>query len=95
MEITKDDLMSIKNFANEIVQHIDDILQTKNYTPIETINLSSRTCYALRRKGIKYVEELARLSFLQIIKTRNIGRKSFDEINIKIQSLGYPGWIIP
>jgi DNA-directed RNA polymerase subunit alpha len=48
--------------------------------PVETLNLSVRSFNCLKRAGISKVSELLDMSEEEIIKMRNFGRKSLDEI---------------
>ncbi len=48
--------------------------------PVETLNLSVRSFNCLKRAGISKVSELLDLSEDEIMKMRNFGKKSLDEI---------------
>ncbi len=48
--------------------------------PVETLNLSVRSYNCLKRAGISRVSELLDLTEDEIMKMRNFGRKSLDEI---------------
>ena len=48
--------------------------------PVETLNLSVRSYNCLKRAGISKVSELLDLSEDEIMKMRNFGKKSLDEI---------------
>jgi DNA-directed RNA polymerase subunit alpha len=48
--------------------------------PVETLNLSVRSFNCLRRAGISKVSELLDLTEDEIMKMRNFGKKSLDEI---------------
>ncbi len=48
--------------------------------PVETLNLSVRSFNCLKRAGISKVSELLDMSEDEIIKMRNFGKKSLDEI---------------
>jgi DNA-directed RNA polymerase subunit alpha len=56
--------------------------------PVETLNLSVRSFNCLKRAGISKVSELLDLTEDEIIKMRNFGKKSLDEIK---QVLGERG----
>ena len=47
---------------------------------IETEHLSMRTANLLQRAGVMYLEDLTELSFSQIRKWRNCGKKTINEI---------------
>ncbi|HEY9084792.1 MAG TPA: DNA-directed RNA polymerase subunit alpha [Candidatus Tyrphobacter sp.] len=48
--------------------------------PVETLNLSVRSFNCLKRAGISKISELLDLTEDEIMKMRNFGRKSLDEI---------------
>lgn len=55
---------------------------------IEDLELSVRSFNCLKRAGINTVEDLVNKSPEDMMKVRNLGKKSFDEVKAKLQSLG-------
>ena len=55
---------------------------------IEELELSVRSFNCLKRAGINTVEDLVNKSPEDMMKVRNLGKKSFDEVKAKLQSLG-------
>jgi DNA-directed RNA polymerase subunit alpha len=55
---------------------------------IEELDLSVRSYNCLKRAGINTVEELVRKSEEDMMKVRNLGRKSLEEVNQKLSNLG-------
>ena len=55
---------------------------------IEDLELSVRSFNCLKRAGISTVEELANRSESDMMKVRNLGKKSLDEVINKLHSLG-------
>ena len=55
---------------------------------IEELDLSVRSFNCLKRAGINTVEDLINKSEEDMMKVRNLGRKSLDEVIGKIASLG-------
>jgi len=55
---------------------------------IEELDLSVRSYNCLKRAGINTVEELTRKSEEDMMKVRNLGRKSLEEVELKMKSLG-------
>jgi DNA-directed RNA polymerase subunit alpha len=55
---------------------------------IEELELSVRSFNCLKRAGIATVEDLTNKSETEMMKVRNLGKKSFDEVTIKLRSLG-------
>lgn len=56
---------------------------------IEELDLSVRSFNCLKRAGINTVEDLINKSEEEMMKVRNLGKKSFDEVKEKLQSLGF------
>ena len=55
---------------------------------IEELELSVRSFNCLKRAGIATVEDLISKSESEMMKVRNLGKKSFDEVTAKLHSLG-------
>ncbi len=55
--------------------------------PIEELELSVRSYNCLKRAGITTVEDLANKSEADMMKVRNLGKKSLDEVINKLHSL--------
>ena len=56
---------------------------------IEELDLSVRSFNCLKRAGINTVNDLIEKSAEEMMKVRNLGKKSFDEVKEKLHSLGY------
>ena len=56
---------------------------------IEDLDLSVRSFNCLKRAGIHTVEDLLDKTESEMMKVRNLGRKSYDEVLQKLTSLGY------
>ena len=56
--------------------------------PIEELELSVRSYNCLKRAGISTVEDLANKTEDDMMKVRNLGKKSLDEVMNKLYSLG-------
>jgi DNA-directed RNA polymerase subunit alpha len=63
---------------NELIQKVEDL------------NLSARSFNSLDRAGIKFLGELVLMSEVEVKNIKNLGKKSFEEISDKLESLGYP-----
>ena len=57
-------------------------------TSIEELELSVRSFNCLKRAGIATVEDLTNKSESDMMKVRNLGKKSLDEVIAKLESLG-------
>ncbi len=55
---------------------------------IEELELSVRSFNCLKRAGIGTVEDLINKTESDMMKVRNLGKKSFDEVTAKLHSLG-------
>ena len=56
---------------------------------IEELDLSVRSFNCLKRAGINTVEDLINKSEDEMMKVRNLGRKSLEEVMAKLDSLGF------
>lgn len=56
---------------------------------IEELDLSVRSFNCLKRAGINTVEDLVSKSEEEMMKVRNLGRKSLEEVVAKLDSLGF------
>ena len=57
-------------------------------TTIEELDLSVRSYNCLKRAGINTVEELIKKDEEEMMKVRNLGRKSLEEVQQKLAALG-------
>lgn len=62
--------------------------QKKLDTPVDELDLSVRSYNCLKRANINTVGELIAKTEDEMMKVRNLGRKSMDEVKKKLQSLG-------
>ena len=63
---------------------IDRVLEMN----IDELELSVRSYNCLKRAGINTVEELINRSSDDMMKVRNLGRKSLEEVLAKLKELG-------
>ena len=63
----------------------DNMLETK----IEELDLTVRSFNCLKKAGIEEVGQLAKLTLNDLLKIKNLGRKSLDEILEKMKELGF------
>ncbi|MEE3333615.1 MAG: DNA-directed RNA polymerase subunit alpha [Ruminococcus sp.] len=56
---------------------------------IEELDLSVRSFNCLKRAGINTVEDLINKTTEDMMKVRNLGRKSLEEVEFKLESLGF------
>ncbi len=55
---------------------------------IEELDFSVRSYNCLKRAGINTVQELAQKSLEDMMKVRNLGKKSLEEVEKKLKDLG-------
>ncbi len=55
---------------------------------IEDLELSVRSFNCLKRAGISTVEDITNMTESEVMKVRNLGKKSLDEVTYKLRSLG-------
>lgn len=58
-------------------------------TPIEKLDLSSRTLNCLKRSNINKVGQVLEIEGADLLKIRNFGTKSLDELNDKLKEYGF------
>ncbi|MGN1398675.1 MAG: DNA-directed RNA polymerase subunit alpha [Erysipelotrichaceae bacterium] len=65
----------------------DDTVKGTNM-PIEDLDLTVRSYNCLKRAGIENVDELTQRTEDEMLRIRNLGKKSFKEIKEKLQAIG-------
>lgn len=58
---------------------------------IESLELSCRTFNVLRRAGLHTVDQIVGMDEKQLIKLRNMGKKSIEELTAKMKEIGLWG----
>ena len=82
--------LSDKGSSTEIMVEKDDKGKEKVLEmTIEELDLSVRSFNCLKRAGINTVEDLLNKSEEDMMKVRNLGRKSLEEVIYKMNSLGF------
>ncbi len=82
--------LSDKGYTAEIMVEKDDKGKEKVLEmTIEELDLSVRSFNCLKRAGINTVEDLINKSEEDMMKVRNLGRKSLEEVVAKLVSLGF------
>ncbi len=82
------DLSEKAKMAEIIVEKEEDESVKVLDLTIDELELSVRSFNCLKRAGINTVEELTNLTADDLIKVRNLGRKSLDEVLAKLEELG-------
>lgn len=82
--------LSDEAYHTEIMVEKDDNGKEKILEmTIEELDLSVRSFNCLKRAGINTVEDLISKSEEEMMKVRNLGKKSLEEVISKLQSLGF------
>ena len=71
-----------------LVSREEDKVHKLMIMSIEDMDLSVRSYNCLKRAGINTVEDLIHKSEEDMLKVKNLGRKSLDEVIHKVESLG-------
>ena len=82
------DLSEKAKMAEIIVEKEEDESQKVMDMNIDELELSVRSYNCLKRAGINTVEELTNKTAEDMMKVRNLGRKSLEEVLAKLKELG-------
>ncbi len=83
------DLSENEFIADVLVEPDDNSREKVLEMTIEELDLSVRSFNCLKRAGINTVEDLTNKSEDDMMKVRNLGKKSLDEVVAKLDSLGF------
>lgn len=82
------DLVDIMSDMDILISQDDDSNQKVLEMSIEDLDLSVRSYNCLKRAGINTVEDLTKKTEDDMLKVRNLGKKSLDEVIKKLEDLG-------
>ena len=82
------DLSENAKTAEVVVEKEDDEKEKGLEMSIDELELSVRSYNCLKRAGINTVEELTNKTSEDMMKVRNLGRKSLEEVLAKLKELG-------
>ncbi len=82
------DLVDSMNDYDILVSQEDDKQQKVLEKTVEDLDLSVRSYNCLKRAGINTVDDLIKRSEDDMLKVRNLGRKSLEEVIKKLEDLG-------
>lgn len=74
--------------AEMMVEKEETRKEKKLEMTIEELDLSVRSYNCLKRAGINTVQELTDKTESDMMKVRNLGRKSLEEVKVKLENLG-------
>ncbi|MCT6891858.1 MAG: DNA-directed RNA polymerase subunit alpha, partial [Lactobacillus sp.] len=75
-------------FNDVMVEKEDDTAEKKLEMTIEELDLSVRSYNCLKRAGINTLQELTDKTEADMMRVRNLGRKSLEEVKNKLADLG-------
>ena len=82
------DLSEISKNTQVMVEKEENKKEKILEMPIEELELSVRSFNCLKRSGISTVEDLTNKSENDMMKVKNLGKKSLDEVIAKLRDLG-------
>ena len=82
------DLTETAKTAEVMIEHEDNEKEKVLEMNIDELELSVRSYNCLKRAGINTVEELCNKTSEDMMKVRNLGRKSLEEVLAKLKELG-------
>ena len=82
------DLSEAAQQADVMIEKADDAKEKVLEMNIDELELSVRSFNCLKRAGINTVEELTNRTPEDMMKVRNLGRKSLEEVLAKLKELG-------
>ncbi len=74
--------------AEIMVERPETVMEKVREMTIEELDMSVRSFNCLKRAGIDTVDDLTRRTEEEMIKVRNLGKKSLEEVIQKLHSLG-------
>ena len=84
------DLSEAAQQADVMIEKEDNAKEKVLEMNIDELELSVRSYNCLKRAGINTVEELTNRTPEDMMKVRNLGRKSLEEVLAKLKELGLP-----
>lgn len=93
-KILKDQLSIFINFDETLEPEVSEpVVETEKlndnlYRTVDELELSVRSANCLQNAGIKYIGELVQKTEAEMLKTKNFGRKSLNEIKEILAEMG-------
>ncbi len=82
------DLSEIADMTGLMIEKVEDSKQKALETTIEDLDLSVRAYNCLKRAGIHTLHDLINKSATEMMKIRNLGKKSLKEVLDKVKEMG-------
>lgn len=91
-KVLKEQLSIFINFEEEVEEESDEQIMgellEKFRIPVEELDLSVRSANCLKNANIKTIGDLVQRSESEMLKTKNFGRKSLNEIRELLEDMG-------
>jgi DNA-directed RNA polymerase subunit alpha len=93
-KILKEQMNPLINFeeepepVDEVVEEEEDKLNENLFRPVSELELSVRSANCLKNANITLIGELVQKSETEMLKTKNFGRKSLNEIKEILSEMG-------
>lgn len=94
-KILKEQLSPFINFEEEVeeperieIMHPEEQVNQNLYKSVEELELSVRSANCLKNANIRYIWELVQKTEPEMLKTKNFGRKSLNEIKAILDEMG-------
>jgi len=72
----------------EVIEEEDELLNENLNRSVEELELSVRSANCLKNANIRYIGELVQKTEAEMLKTKNFGRKSLNEIKEILAEMG-------
>ena len=93
-KILKEQMAPFINFEEEpeptemVQEHEEEKLNQNLFRPVSELELSVRSANCLKNANITYIGELVQKTEAEMLKTKNFGRKSLNEIKSILEEMG-------
>lgn len=88
-EVIVDSLYSLMEYVANISKENNKTSASPDM-PIEEMDLSGRSYNCLKYNGITTLGDILATSASELVRIRNFGATSYDEVTAKVRALGYP-----
>lgn len=83
---------SMVKYRNSEEEVVEEIIETENKIEdmkIEELDFTVRSYNCLKKAGVNTISDLTSMTYTELLKIKNLGRKSLNEIIDKMKELGY------
>ncbi len=88
-EFSEEEVDRVERIEEETEEKKDDIIKNEYlYKTVDELELSVRAANCLKSADIKYIGEIVQKTEAELLKTKNFGKKSLDEIKEVLAAMG-------